>query len=352
MKKILVDGRMVGAQGHGIGNYVEDIARYFLAHPPKDFLLEFIISPQCPPLSPLRQFSTHESRIKFLSPFEPWLLGRFLKTLSFSLFHSPSFMSLADITIPHIHTIHDLNHLQWGSFAQKLYYRFLLKRSLLSSLALSAVSEFSRRELRYWLGEEKKISLVPNAISLFSPASEEVQKKFGLPQTYFFCLSNPKTHKNVDFLLDCYGAARDQGCEIPLLTNVPGDYREGVRRFSGLNQAEVATLMRHCHSFFFPSLYEGFSRPPLEATLCGKAVVVSEIPIHRETLAGVEEATFLSTRDEKIWTSTFLAFSNGKPPANPSEASLRWVKENYSLESMGQAIREFYENSLASLEAR
>jgi len=352
MKKILVDGRMVGAQGHGIGNYVEDIARYFLAHPPKGFALEFLIAPQCPSISPLRQFSTQEFKVKFLSPLEPWLLARQLRSYTFSLFHSPSFVSLADRSIPHIHTVHDLNHLQWGNFFQKLYYRFLLRPSLLSSAMISTVSEFSRRELESWLGEERKIRVIPNAISTFPTASNEILTKFGLPKVFFFCLSNSKPHKNVDILLEAYSLAREQGCEIPLLTNVEGEYIEGVRRFSNLKQMEIATLMHHCHSFFMPSLYEGFSRTPLEATLSGKAVIVSDIAAHRETLAGVEEATFISPRQERIWASTFLAFSKGKVPLPPSESSIQWVKENYSLETFGKALLEFYESALESPLAR
>jgi glycosyltransferase involved in cell wall biosynthesis len=341
-KRVIVDARMVGGVGHGIGNYVLDLAASLGARP-LPFELFFLVAKGSD--SPLRAFPHHESGVKFLHPLEPWLLARDLEGAD--LFHSPSFMSLASYPCPHLQTVHDLNHLRFGNLLQKIYYRRLLLPSLRSARTILSVSQSAAEEIRGWLqgfGIDKKIELAPNAIAAPAAPKPEIIARLGL-KDYFFCLSNPKPHKNLEMLARAHHSARSRGDCLPLAFSTKGEFQEGIIWLGALAPGAITALFEGARALLFPSLYEGFGRPPLEAALAGCPPVVSDIPVHREALFGVKEAEFLSPTNSRAWEDKLLALSQA-PRAVVSEESRSWVRGTYSLERLGDKMEAIYREAL------
>ena len=342
-KKILVDARMIGGVGHGIGNYVLDMAAA-LSERDLPFELHYLVAKGSN--SPLRNLPHRESSVRFLHPLEAWKLPKELE--GFHLFHSPSFMSLASYPCAHVQTVHDLNHLHYGNPIHKLYYQRLLFPSLQKAKAIISVSETAAKELRDWLwakGEGKVVEIAYNAISEPEPAEIGTLEKLGLKK-FFFCLSNPKPHKNLSFLETAHANAWDQGDCLPLALSTSGPYQEGIFRTGPLGPAQIAALFQGAHALLFPSLYEGFGRPPLEAALSGCTPIVSDIPVHREVLAGVRETEFLDPRDTKAWEEAFLRLSKGGRPA-VSAQSQSWIRETYSRKKLGDKMEKIYREALS-----
>jgi glycosyltransferase involved in cell wall biosynthesis len=347
--RVVIDARMVGPHGHGISLYVSQLAEGLaaLSLPFEPF---YLIHPDCPPQHLLRRLPHREVALRFLEPAELVGLPGVLKQLSTTLYHTPSFGSLAVYPCPHVQTVHDLNHLRFGSLVQKAYYRFLLLPSLRKARAVLSVSETAAAELRAWLrdnGANKEVQVAPNAIAAFPTANDHAElARHGLrADEYFFALGNSKPHKNLAMLERAYRAALEKNkALLPLVLSVPGSPEARMVRTGPLGDASVGALLRHARAVFSPSLYEGFGRPPLEAALEGALPVASDIPVHREVLAGVREAIFLDPEQEALWTQAFLKWTDSA--AKVSEESRAWIRRTWSVERLALEMKRVYESAL------
>lgn len=348
MQKVWIDARMVGPQAHGIGVYVTDLAAGLAADNALSFSPHYLLSPRCPADSLLRQLPHAECPVPFLHWQEPWTLGRQLSQLKPDLYVSPSFASLRKYPCPHAQIVHDLNHLQFGSLPHKIYYRHLLLPSLRTARAVASITNFAAEELAQWLGEQgaaRPVSVVPNAIRALPRAEAALLARWQLRAgEYFFCLSNDKPHKNLPLLRTAYAAAGEHLPPLVLSVNDPSPPK-GVVATGPLAPAEVATLLTHARAFFFPSLYEGLGRPPLEAALAGTPAVCANIPPLREALAGVRETVFLDPRDPNAWTEAFRRASV-RPKTAVSAASIEWVERTHGPRAQAEAARKFITQAL------
>lgn len=159
---------------------------------------------------------------------------------------------------------------------------------------IATVSEFSRRELAQVLQlREKTISVVRNGCDHFvgRGRDENVLNAMGLtPQRYFLFVGNPTPNKNLDILLEAFARLDRPGAKLVIAGSLDSSVfggagvtvGEGVILASGRNDAEVAALYANATAHVFPSLYEGFGIPPLEAMASGCPVIASDIPVVRE----------------------------------------------------------------------
>ncbi len=189
-------------------------------------------------------------------------------------------------------TNHDITYVRHpASFAPsfRLLYRMLTPVLLRRAAHIITVSEFSKREISSFFGiPETKFSVVPNATdSSFTPGSPR------RTDPYLLAVSSPSSHKNFGRLLDAYArigtAARPRlviaGSTAPALVRPEFANQPGVDFVGRVDDEELLALYRGASAFIFPSLYEGFGIPPLEAQACGVPVLAADIPAAREVLA-------------------------------------------------------------------
>lgn len=205
---------------------------------------------------------------------------------------SPPLVSLCN-TAPlaygnQIATHHDITyvrHPESYSRAFRATYRNLTPLLLKRIKALITVSEFSRKEIADFYGyPARDISVVPNAVNArFHPFSAEQCSRGSTP--YLLAVSSPCSHKNFARMVAAF-LRMDGLDEVELriigdsnrvfsgsLHDVGGNRR--IRMLGRLTDEELVEAYQGATAFVFPSVYEGFGIPPLEAQACGCPVIAA-----------------------------------------------------------------------------
>ena len=219
------------------------------------------------------------------------------------LFHSTHYVLPALTPSRSVVTIHDCIHLMFPEYLRHrlgyAYARASLFTAAHKSDRILTVSEQSKRDiLKFIEVPPEKIVVTHNAIDdrvSVPPSDEEVKRtreRYQLSQSYLLYVGNIKPHKNLERLIEAFHLVRAQGrSELELL--IIGDeisklqsLRRAVHkydihryvRFLGyVPDMTLAVLYRLASVFVFPSLYEGFGLPPLEAMASGTPVVTSDV---------------------------------------------------------------------------
>jgi glycosyltransferase involved in cell wall biosynthesis len=172
---------------------------------------------------------------------------------------------------------------------------------------VATVSEFSRRELgAVFRVPSEGIAVIHNAPDHFAATAPDpsIVARLGLAERGFFVLVGTlKPNKNVDFAVRAFRESALPGQKLVIVGGIHGHVFKGGGIaeaddliFAGrLSDAEIAGLERRASAFLFPSLYEGFGIPPLEAMTQGCPVLAADIPAVREACG--EAALYFDPRD-------------------------------------------------------
>jgi glycosyltransferase involved in cell wall biosynthesis len=190
--------------------------------------------------------------------------------------HCPSFRAPAHASVPLVVNVHDLAVLRHPTAFNRwtrTYSRIFVPRVARAATRVVVLSEFVRRELVELLGlDERRIRVVPPAVGEpFVPGGPRAEGE------YVLTVGTLEPRKNLPRLAE---AARLAGVELRVAgeqgwgsVDVGGS---GVRVLGFVPDDELAALYRGALCVVYPSLYEGFGIPVLEALACGAPVVTSE----------------------------------------------------------------------------
>ncbi|OGG95245.1 MAG: hypothetical protein A2527_08725 [Candidatus Lambdaproteobacteria bacterium RIFOXYD2_FULL_50_16] len=287
--------------GSGIGTYIGNLIRHYntiaSGHPIEILAREehipgirsfskFNIRPYNDPIYSIRE------QFKWLTKIDP-----------FGLLHVPHYNAPLFYPGQLITTVHDVCHVAmrqfFPGFLKRIYSRDFLRLVLNKTDYVITVSEFSRSEIiKYFQIPEEKIRVIYNGVDpLFRPVvpadRQAVLDRHGLPKEFFLFIGNVKPHKNIFGLVTSYRIALEQRPDLPplvilgqyknLLTGIPG-LKEQVQDkklknkiiFTGyLPTDDLPAIYSAAQLFLFPSFYEGFGLPTLEAMACGTPVITS-----------------------------------------------------------------------------
>lgn len=317
--RIGVDYTAAVRQKAGIGRYARELFKHLGKIDQQNFYI--LMVPRDAALHPL------PSNFRYLRlPFSERLMYIFWQRLRvpipveaftgpLRLFHSPDFVLPPLALTPSILTIHDLSFLKLPECFTSNLLRYLsqaVPRSIKKADFILADSGNTRKDLLELMGVPlDKIEILYAGVGEnFKPSNgEKARTRYGLPQRFILSLGTLEPRKNFPRLIRAFAMLKENlkpGNDLKLVIAgrkgwlfevifraVEECGLEGEVIFPGyVEEEDLPSLYSAAELFVYPSLYEGFGLPPLEAMACGVPVVASEAPPLPEVLG--DAALFFS----------------------------------------------------------
>jgi len=251
-------------------------------------------------------------------------------------------------------TIHDLICLRFPRqhVPQYIFFKYLMPRLLKKCRAVFTVSDATRRDIvatyRYPV---ENIHVVPNSVE----ATRFMAGKVDEQDPYLLMVGARYAHKNVDEVLRHAHLWKRYRL---IVTSCGGKYRAALERLVDeldirqrvefrdyVSGDELLRLYQGCTALVYPSKWEGFGIPPLEALACERPVIASDIAIHREVLG--DSAFFVELGDVSSWSKAFIDLQDQQQLADKLVLGRQRV-EHYSQDNALRAL----EASLLAVEPR
>ena len=374
MKKIGIDARFLGPKGKGLGRYaqklVEHLERvdgnsertYYIFLKKNNF---HCYNPSAKNfkkvLADYRWYSFGEQL------FFPFFLKRFkLDLMHFCHFNIPLLyrkkfiVTIHDLILFHYPTVKNTTLNKYYYFIKLLCYRLVIKSAARRACKIIAVSEYTKQDILSNLNSnEEKTKMIYEGCEFHCHVSyknaDVILKKYGIIKPYLLHVGNAYPHKNLERLLLAFKQIRKKKPELSLVLAGGNDYffkqlieyskKHKVRNvvFPGyVPDEEMDVLYRNAKLYVFPSLYEGFGLPPLEALAKYTPVASSSSTSLPEILGDL--ATYFEPDNKKAIAEGILeALKDCSVDKRAAEERLR----KFDWRDMAEQTKELYEAELS-----
>lgn len=356
---IAVDARMI--QSSGIGTYLQGLLKGLSPRVSPYFSLHLLGNPAQMPQGP---WTVSPANASIYSLREQWEIPRAFRRSGAMILHSPHYNLPVVMASKTVVTVHDLIHLKfpqyWPSMAARAYARFFFYHVVPKAQAILTVSENTKRDLINMLSiPENRITVTYNAVdherfARANPLCEEAFKQLGLPSEYFLYIGNMKEFKNVERLVQAYRELQNRRKDCPVLVLVGRNFIPGfdhiisktlgVRWLGKISRDLLPSLYQNALAFLFPSLYEGFGLPPLEAMASGTPVMCSNSASLPEVVGNAALLINPESTDDMISAMERLI----EDSALRKELSAKGLKQaaQFSWERMANQTLQIYQQCL------
>jgi glycosyltransferase involved in cell wall biosynthesis len=281
-KNILIDGRLLSSKPTGISRYTIELIKSYnnsYGYENVNILLNNDIQLD---LKNKKHFTT----LKPFNILHYLVFPFFIFVKKIDIFHSPFYSSiwfkLNKIFV--ITTVHDLmffkvanffsNHSFFNHFS-KLYFYLIVKSSLSCSNLIISVSRTTQEDLIKNFNVESIV--IPEGVNYFG----KINREYKLPDIlikngYFLYVGNGRRHKNLDLLITAFSSYVGFK-KLVIIGNVNKNLESNsnIFQYEYVSDDQLAIFYNHCNAFIFPSFYEGFGLPILEAIAYGSVVFSS-----------------------------------------------------------------------------
>ncbi|OJI06361.1 hypothetical protein BK004_04330 [bacterium CG10_46_32] len=325
--RIGIDCRLYGTFHRGIGRYIEQLILQLKNRTDNHQYVLFTTAETAAKLSlPLDRFSIVITEVPHYSVREQLVMPGLILREKLAIMHWPHLNVPYWCPVPYIVTIHDLivyhfpdtrssNLPSWKYKLKILGYRFVLARAVKKAVKIITVSEFTKRDIVRnltvdadkimvtYLGVEKM--LLGTDIMRNTPQFEQMlTEKFKITKQYVLYAGSAYPHKNLERLIDAYFLLRgtyNRNWQLVLAGRTDSfykklseyadttisdpQYRNDIIFTGEVSDTVLDGLYRGAKCFAFPSWYEGFGLPPLEAASRGVPVVCSKVASLPEVMA-------------------------------------------------------------------
>jgi glycosyltransferase involved in cell wall biosynthesis len=295
--RIGFDARAVTLRG-GIGTYARNLLEQF-ADSSHEFVV-FCEDQAKSSIPPSDSFALVSANMDLYTPGGRQAFRTLVKGSKVELLHVPSPWAPVPSPVPLVTTIHDVAPFLYPRTIPplaRMMYKRQFHHALGESRRVITVSQILYSALGVYAGiDSKKVSVIHNGVSeRFGPQTDAkvlsaVRVRHSLPERFAFWAGDFRPEKNLIFLVQAWKRLGQRLADLPMLVlagQKRGDYRKVMKEVSkqGLGgrvlfpgfipDDDLPAVYSAATVFVFPSLYEGFGLPPLEAMACGTPCVVS-----------------------------------------------------------------------------
>lgn len=303
--RICVDASPAVHHRAGLGRYTQELTSALLAIRTEDEYIVFYNRPAQAQVDPPLDRLPH---LTISWPDKPWRMSVLLAHLAripqdrlfpdVDLFHATDHLLPRLSRVKSVFTLHDLAfrfYPETHTSLNRWFLTLMMSRFLRAADQVVADSECTKRDaVHLYRLDEAKIKVIYGGVNpRFRPADpqeiEAVRARYGLPECLILSVGTIEPRKNLTSLVDAYRALRHRGAEFKLV--IVGKkgwlYQSFFRRLRELGledevifpgfmpDEDLPALYSAADLFVFPSLYEGFGLPVLEAMACGVPVITS-----------------------------------------------------------------------------
>jgi len=314
--RIGIDARLFGtAMAVGIGRYTEELIRH-LVELDKDNQYHIFLSKAATASFPIYAPNLSKTGVNFshYSYREQFKYPAILRKANLDLIHYTNFNSPVFFTkTPSVVTIHDLT--LWffpgrgqKSWFRRMVYRFVIKKTCQNAKRIIAITKRTKQDIVKILGiNPEKITIIYEAVSKSCKIISNDQKikklkhKFNISKPYIMYVGQWREHKNIIRMIRAFSLFRRRyniDYQLVMVGKIDKKYpqikatvkelelTEHVIFMGYIADSELPYVYNGAEFFVWPSLYEGFGLPPLEAMACGTPVVSSNASCMPEVLGG------------------------------------------------------------------
>ncbi|MHB1296063.1 MAG: glycosyltransferase family 4 protein [Anaerolineae bacterium] len=299
--RIGLDGRYMQDHFPGIGRYTRQMAEALACAAPEDQWVIFWDPAAANTRYDLAELAALPNAELVPAPAgvfslrQQVVMPRLARRYRLDLYHAPYLLAPYLLPCPLVATVHDLIPSLFADAARRAAFRGLTRLCLARAAAVLVDSDATRADLMRLAGSHGRVvTVLPGVDGSFSPRPEEevtaLRRRLGLAQPYVLYLGINKPHKNLVRLVEAWAGlspALQRGRQLVLAgwedPRFPETRQavarlgleERVRILGPVPNADLAALLSGAQAFVFPSLYEGFGLPVLEAMACGAPVACS-----------------------------------------------------------------------------
>lgn len=256
----------------------------------------------------------------------------------YDLYWEPNFIPIAAIAAKRVvTTVHDMSsieHPEWHPADRVRFFSENFFRNIGRSDVVVTVSQFSRERFLESQADisADRVRVIPCGINhecfrVIDPVQVAAfRQHHGLPDSFVLFVGSIEPRKNLETLLAAYErlpAGQQEASPLVLVGDAGWKNKEIHKRIVGLGRAvrtfgylknahDLALMYNAATVFVYPSLYEGFGIPPLEAMACGTPVCLSSIPVFHE-IYGQESACYADPHDPDSLADGLLRLLDNEP---------------------------------------
>lgn len=295
---------------------------------------------------------------------ENLLLNRYAKKEDVDLMFVPVYSKplTRNRKIPYVITIHDLQALHYPEYFSKiknLWLRLAWKRCSETADKIVAISNFVKEDIVNMLHmDPNKIEVIYNPITGLDKFVdfEELSKKYNIQkEDYYYTVCSMLPHKNLKILLYVMKKIKEEELDIPKKLVISGIGGKSEVEIKGLiSELDIAdeivitgfisneernTLYKNARIFLFPSIFEGFGMPPVEAMILGTPVITTkETSLYEVTMGKAHYVDDPYNVDE--WLKEITMISSEKTNFDSV------LSEKYSVEHVSRKYITLFEEIL------
>lgn len=377
--RIGLDGQPLIKPRTGVGHYTFELARALAALRPEDSFE--LIAPAALPASISRETEAIPNlRVVSVKPHllmrRWWSIGlsQYMRRARLDLFHGTNYQVPLMNSRGNVVTVHDLSiftHPETHDARLARRARRRLPVILGATSHIITPTQAIKDELvaRFNL-DPIRITVTPEAPRRsFFPLKREdtadVRQRLGIENEFILCVGTIEPRKNLQTLVRAFERISRQIDRGPQLVIAGGEgwltndlerllreshFRQRILLTGYLDDEELRSLYSSCRVFVYPSLYEGFGLPPLEAMACGAPVIASRIRAHEETLKN--NARLIEPMDDSALAEAIVdILEDKKARESLAKAGLAHVA-NFSWRTTAEMTWEVYEAVFANERSR